>query len=263
MPGIANVHCRLGTSVTSLEQDGRRVSVGFSDGSTGDYDLVVGADGIGSTVRALALTTAAPSDLGTMNWRSIAPIHPAGLTGLQMHLGDGCMFGLVPMGAGRTYGFAYVVQPRFRDPLEGRLDRLRNRFAKFGSRVQEYLASLERDDQVICSAMEWMELEKWHTGRVVLVGDAAHASSPMMGQGGCMAMEDACVLAEELRASATVESALASHVGRRKPRVGWVQRHSMAVGESLTVPSPVRNAAVREGGNQMMQARFGPLVPAP
>jgi 2-polyprenyl-6-methoxyphenol hydroxylase-like FAD-dependent oxidoreductase len=155
------------------------------------------------------------------------------------------------------------VQPRFRDPLEGRLDRLRNRFAKFGSRVQEYLASLERDDQVICSAMEWMELEKWHTGRVVLVGDAAHASSPMMGQGGCMAMEDACVLAEELRASATVESALASHVDRRKPRVKWVQRHSMAVGESLNVPSPLRNAAVREEGDQMVQARFGPLVPAP
>jgi 2-polyprenyl-6-methoxyphenol hydroxylase-like FAD-dependent oxidoreductase len=76
--------------------------------------------------------------------------------------------------------------------------------------VQEYLASLEHDDQILCSAMEWMESEKWHTGRVVLVGDAAHASSPMMGQGGCMAMEDACVLAEELRAAATVEDALAS-----------------------------------------------------
>ena len=198
-----------------------------------------------------------------MNWRSTAPICPVGLTGLQMHLGDGCTFGLVPMGAGRTYGFAYVVQPRFRDPLEGRLDRLRNRFAKFGLRVQEYLGSLERDDQVICSAMEWIELKKWHIGRVVLVGDAAHASSPMMGQGGCMAMEDACVLAEELRASATVESALASYVDRRKPRVEWVQRQSMAVGEILNVPSAVRNAALREGGNQMMQARFGPLVPAP
>lgn len=263
LPGVANVHCRLGTSITFLAQDGRRVSVSFSDGSTGDYDLVVGADGIGSTVRALALITAAPSDLGAMNWRSTAPICPVGLTGLQMHLGDGCTFGLVPMGAGRTYGFAYVVQPRFRDPLEGRLDRLRNRFAKFGLRVQEYLGSLERDDQVICSAMEWIELKKWHIGRVVLVGDAAHASSPMMGQGGCMAMEDACVLAEELRASATVESALASYVDRRKPRVEWVQRQSMAVGEILNVPSAVRNAALREGGNQMMQARFGPLVPAP
>jgi 2-polyprenyl-6-methoxyphenol hydroxylase-like FAD-dependent oxidoreductase len=125
------------------------------------------------------------------------------------------------------------------------------------------LASLERDEQVICSAMEWMQLEKWHTGRVVLVGDAAHASSPMMGQGGCMAMEDAYVLAEELRASATVASALAGYVDRRKPRVEWVQRQSMAVGEILTVQSAVRNPAMCERGDQMMQARFGPLVPAP
>ena len=263
LPGVSNLRRRLGTSVISVVQDDRRVSVGFSDGSTEDYDLVVGADGIRSTVRALTLTAAAPSDLGAMNWRSIAPIRPAGLTGLQMHMGDGCMFGLVPMGAGSAYGFAYVIQPRLHDPLEGRLDRLRNRFATFGGRVQEYLASLKRDDQVICSAMEWMEFEKWHTGRVVLVGDAAHASSPMMGQGGCMAMEDACVLAEELRAAATVESALASYVSRRKARVEWVQHQSMAVGESLIIPSAVRNATLRQRGNEAMHARFGPLVSAP
>jgi 2-polyprenyl-6-methoxyphenol hydroxylase-like FAD-dependent oxidoreductase len=263
LPGVADVRCRLGTSVTSLVQHDRRVAVEFSDGSTGDYDLVVGADGIKSTVRALTLTTAAPSDLGAMNWRSVVPTRPGGLTALQMHLGDGCIFGLVPVGAGRTYGFAYVIQPRFRDPLEGRLERLRNRFAGFGRGVQEYLASLERDDQVICSAMEWMTFEKWHTGRVVLVGDAAHASSPLMGQGGCMAMEDACVLAEELRTGATIESALASYVSRRKPRVEWVQHQSMAVAESLTKPSAVRNAVVRERGREAMQARFGPLAPAP
>jgi 2-polyprenyl-6-methoxyphenol hydroxylase-like FAD-dependent oxidoreductase len=263
LPGVADLRYRLGTSVISLVQDDRRVTVGFSDGSTEDYDLVVGADGVKSTVRALVLSAAAPSDLGAMNWRSIAPMRPAGLTELQMHLGEGCMFGLVPVGCGRTYGFAYVIQPRLRDPLEGRLQRLRDRFATFGWRVQEYLASLERDDQVICSAMEWIETEKWHTGRVVLVGDAAHASSPMMGQGGCMAMEDACVLAEELRAATTVHGALASYVSRRKARVVWVQRQSMVVGESLTIPSAVRNAALRERGNEAMQSRFRPLVPAP
>jgi 2-polyprenyl-6-methoxyphenol hydroxylase-like FAD-dependent oxidoreductase len=170
---------------------------------------------------------------------------------------------MVPLGAGRTYGFAYVVQPCLHDPLEGRLERLRNRFATFGGRVQEYLASLERDDQVICSAMEWMESEKWHSGRVILVGDAAHASSPMMGQGGCMAMEDACMLADELRAAVTVESALARYISRRKPRVKWVQQQSMALAEILTGPSAVRNAALRERGNDAMQARFRPLVPAP
>ncbi len=105
LPGVTNVCCRLSTSVTSLVEDDSHVSVGFSDGSTGDYDLVVGADGIKSTVRTLTLTTTAPSYLGAMNWRSIAPIRPAGLTALQLHLGQGCVFGLVPMGGGCTYGF--------------------------------------------------------------------------------------------------------------------------------------------------------------
>jgi 2-heptyl-3-hydroxy-4(1H)-quinolone synthase len=85
----------------------------------------------------------------------------------------------------------------------------------------------------------------------------------MMGQGGCMAMEDACVLAEELNASTTVESALAKYVNRRKPRVEWVQRQSMAVGDILKVPSTIRNPRMREAGNQMMQARFNPLVQSP
>jgi 2-polyprenyl-6-methoxyphenol hydroxylase-like FAD-dependent oxidoreductase len=198
-----------------------------------------------------------------MNWRSIVPMRPAGLASLEMLVGDRCVFGLVPMGAGRTYGFAYVIQPRFRDPLQGRLERLRGRFAAFGPRVQEYLASLNRDDEVICSAMEWMECDAWHTRRLVLVGDAAHASSPLMGQGGCMAMEDACVLAEELWTEATVEGALANYVRRRKPRVEWVQRQSMTVGESLAIPAAVRNAALRDRGNEAMQARFGPLVSSP
>jgi hypothetical protein len=88
-------------------------------------------------------------------------------------------------------------------------------FATFDLSVQEYLASLECDKQVICSAAEWMGFEEWHTSRC----DAAHASPPMMGKGGCMAIEDACLLAEELRAATTIESALASYVHRRKPRV--------------------------------------------
>jgi 2-polyprenyl-6-methoxyphenol hydroxylase-like FAD-dependent oxidoreductase len=263
LPGVANIRCRLGTSVASLVQDDRRVSVGFSDGSAGDYDLVVGADGIRSTVRALTFATAEPSDLGAMNWRSVASNRPAGLTALQLHLGDGCLFGLVPMGCGRTYGFAYVVHPRFQDPTEGRLERLRNRFTTFGGRVPEYLALLERDDQVICSAMEWIESATWHSGRVVLVGDAAHASSPMMGQGGCMAMEDACVLAEELCTALTVESALVSYVSRRKRRAQWVQQQSMALAEILTGPPMARNATLRERGNELMHDRFGPLMPAP
>jgi 2-polyprenyl-6-methoxyphenol hydroxylase-like FAD-dependent oxidoreductase len=147
--------------------------------------------------------------------------------------------------------------------VTGRLDRLRRRFAGFGDRVQEYLGALTSDEQIHCGPIEWVAPEQWHHGQVVLIGDAAHASSPMMGQGGCMAMEDACVLAEELHASTTVESALARYVSRRKPRVEWVQRQSIAVGDILKVPPAVRNPWMREAGDQMMQARFNPLVQAP
>ena len=74
--GGAGVPCRLGTAVTSLMQDDRSVTVAFSDGTSGAYDLVVGADGIRSTVRALTLGATPPIYLGAMNWRSIAPIVP-------------------------------------------------------------------------------------------------------------------------------------------------------------------------------------------
>ena len=71
------------------------------------------------------------------------------------------------------------------------------------------------------------------------------------------------VLAEVLHSSATVESALSNYVIRRKPRVRWVQQQSIATAESLGMPPTIRNSALRERGEQMMQYRFGPLVPAP
>jgi 2-polyprenyl-6-methoxyphenol hydroxylase-like FAD-dependent oxidoreductase len=263
LAGASAVPCRLNTSIASLTQDGKHVSVSFDDGFVREYDLVVGADGIFSTVRRLALSAMAPIGLGALNWRSIAPIRPRGLSALHFLLGDKCFFGLCPVGEGRTYGFGYVMQPRFRDPLEGRLERLRARYAAFGGILQDYLASLERNEQIHCSAMEWVDVDQWHAGRVILIGDAAHASSPLMGQGGCMAMEDAWVLAEVLRTAATVEDAFGHYLSRRRPRTSWVQRQSIAAAEALGAPPAERNAALRQRGNQMMHARFGPLIAPP
>ena len=107
-----------------------------------------------------------------------------------------------------------------------------------------------------------MALEQWHRGRVVLIGDAAHASSPMMGQDGSMAMEDACVLAESLRRDTTVAEALAS-VARRRQRVSWVHQESDAVAQSFRLPAAMRNNALQQYGDQMLQRRFAPLVAAP
>ncbi|MGH3856179.1 MAG: FAD-dependent monooxygenase, partial [Pseudonocardiaceae bacterium] len=141
--------------------------------------------------------------------------------------------------------------------------RLRNRFADFGDTVQAYLACLERDEQIHCSAIEWIEQERWHAGRVVLIGDAAHASSPMMGQGGSLAMEDAWVLAEQLRTEPSLDRALTGYAKRRAPRVTWVQQQSRAVADSFNVSPQARNEVLRSRGEAMFNDRYAPLTPQP
>src|SRR5262249_8127213 len=125
---------------------------------------------------------APPVYSGQMAWRSLAPMPPPEPSTVQFWLGDGCFFGLCPVGGGRTYGFGNVTGPRVHDALPGRLQRLRSRFPEFACSVREYLACLESDHQTHCGPIEWLELDRWHVGRVALVGDAAHASSPMMGR---------------------------------------------------------------------------------
>jgi 2-polyprenyl-6-methoxyphenol hydroxylase-like FAD-dependent oxidoreductase len=261
--GVAAVPCRLGISVTALLQDHHGVSIRFSDGSSGRYDLVVGADGISSGIRELAFGANPPVGAGHIAWRSVVPMRPAKLSGLRFFFGDRCFFGLCPVGGGHTYGFGHVAEPHFHDHVRGRLERLRRRFDGFAEPVQEFLAALERDEQVHCSTVEWVDQEDWHRGRVVLIGDAAHASSPMMGQGGGMAVEDAYVLTQCLRSAETVEVALDRYVFRRKPRVRWVQQESLAVSQIIGLPSESRNAALRTRGEEIFRHRFRPLIASP
>jgi 2-polyprenyl-6-methoxyphenol hydroxylase-like FAD-dependent oxidoreductase len=259
----AAVSHRLGVSLTALTQDDDRVRVSFSDGTSGDYDLVVGADGIHSTVRELALSASSPSYAGTMAWRSVIPTRPPGILDMMVLMGEGCFFGLAPMGEGHTYGFGAVGGARFKDPIVGRLERFRRRFAEFGAPVPAYLAALRSDEQLHFGAIEWVEVDEWHRGRVVLLGDAAHAGPPHMGEGGCMAMEDALVLADVLRKAKSVESALGAYVRRRRPRAGWVQEQSRAAAQAWVLPPAIRNAVLRERGDQMFRDRYRPLIPAP
>ena len=255
--------CRLGTSITALSGDDGCVSVKFGDGSTGAYDLVIGADGIHSTVRLLALDATPPVYGGQMVWRSVAPLRAAPADSVQFWLGDGCFFGLCPVGEGHTYGFGNFTGARIHDAVEGRLGRLRRLFDGFGEPIRNHLGSLERDDQIHCGPIEWLDAERWHNGRFVLIGDAAHAGSPMMGQGGGMAMEDAVVLAQTLQSGDEVQRALKKFAARRRPRVAWVREQSRALGNMLAMPPRARNAALRERGKLAFYERFEPLTAAP
>jgi 2-polyprenyl-6-methoxyphenol hydroxylase-like FAD-dependent oxidoreductase len=184
------------------------VTVEFGDRSTEEYDLVVGADGLRSTVRKLAVSAESPQNAGTMAWRSVGRTRPRGLDGLRLMPGEGHFFGLVPVGDGGTYGFAGLVSDRMQDPAEALLDRFREHFADFGGLVPAYLDSLIAADPLHVGAVTWISLERWHAGRVVIIGDVAHAAPPYMGEGGSLAAEDALVLAQELRKADTIQTAL-------------------------------------------------------
>lgn len=264
LEAAAAVPARLGVGPVAISQDGERVSVGFSDGSRGEYDLVVGADGIYSTVRTLVFASQPPRFAGQVVWRSIIASRPRGLDGMLVVMGEGCFFGLVPMGRGQTYGFAGLdACAPFADPLAGRLARVRQRFAALGGPVAEYLATLNDDVELRFDGIEWVEQEQWRAGRVLLIGDAAHASPPQLGQGGCMALEDTVVLSQELRSANSLDDALAAYVNRRKPRTDWVREQSRAALKAWLLPPPIRDAALRERGDQMMRARYAPLLAAP
>jgi len=256
------VSCRLGAWVTSLSQDDHRVSVVFNDGTTGEYDLVVGADGIHSATREFVLGTIPPTYGGRMGWRSLAPICTPQPDSVQFWLGDGCFFGMCPVASG-TYGFASVTEPRRYDTVKGRLDQLRRCFATFGAPVRDYLAALEYDEQIHCAPIEWLDVEQWYCCRVVLIGDAAHASSPMMGQGGSMAMEDALVLAEILHSTPQLDASIDRFIVRRRPRVNWVRQQSRAVEEIFRMPSGLRNTTLPERGKSAFYERFQPLIASP
>jgi FAD-dependent urate hydroxylase len=255
--------CRLGLAVTSVAQDGQRVSVSFSDATAAEYDLVVGADGIKSDVRRLAFGGPAPAYAGQMAWRSLAPIRPRSLDGIKFWLGEDRFFGLCPVGDELTYGFGNLACARRHEPAGGRARRLRDYFAGFGEPVRQYLAAVPGDGDIHCSPVEWLPEVAWSAGQVVLIGDAAHAMSPMMGQGGCMAIEDAFVLADELRRAPDIPSAIAAFGARRRPRVDWVREQSQALTELVRLPARIRDPGLRERGVSAFHDRYRPLVAPP
>lgn len=224
------VPLRMGTSVETLAPGPEGVRVGFTDGREAEYGLVVGADGVRSRVRALAFGPVAPVYAGYTCWRFVVP-RPEAVEGAQEMWGRGLRLGLVPLGADRVYGFGVANAPEGApDPVEGRAARFRRRFAGFGGPAPAVLERIVQDATLLHDDLAEVVHRPWHRERVVLVGDAAHAMTPNMGQGAAMALEDVAVLAELLGAKGPVADALDAWARRRRPRVEWVQRTSRRIG---------------------------------
>ncbi|BBH68903.1 FAD-dependent oxidoreductase [Actinoplanes sp. OR16] len=226
----AGARIRYGTELVSLEQDGTSVAVTFADGATGRYDLVVGADGLHSRTRAAAGMAVTTRDLGMEIWRVVAP-RPASVTRTDLFLGGPLYIaGYCPTGDRTLY--AYLVEPpRGRGDLTlgEQLSVVRELTADYHGPWDEIRAALPDAGPVNFTTFRTHLLDPpWNRGRVVVIGDAAHAFPPTLAQGAAQSLEDASVLTELLLAHDTLTADLwAEFTERRYDRVSTVLAASL------------------------------------
>ncbi|CAI8902869.1 FAD-dependent oxidoreductase [Pseudomonas sp. IT-P218] len=222
----------LGVTVESFEQKSDSVSVCLTTGRVGDYDLLIGADGIYSKIRALLLGDQfKPAFTGQGGWRCNMPRFPE-IDCLTVFRGErGGQAGFCPLKDNLMYMLQTTAEPGnpWFDPNE--LHTLfKERLAEFegpiGRARDEFLTD---PAQVIYKPFETIFMEQWHAGRVLLIGDAVHATTPHLGQGAGMAIEDAVVIAEELQAH-PVDKALEHFMTRRFERCKFIVETSRQIG---------------------------------
>ncbi|WP_410659624.1 FAD-dependent monooxygenase [Amycolatopsis sp. lyj-112] len=230
------VRTRFGVTVTGLRQDAHHVDVEFTDGSAGRYDLVVGADGIRSAVRGILGVELETRATGMGIWRAFGP-RPASVTRTDLFYGGPCYIaGYCPTGENSLY--AYVVedaQDRSALTPEQRLATMRALASAYHGPWDDILATLDDPARVNYTRFETHALPApWNRGRVVLIGDAAHACPPTLAQGGAQALEDAAVLSELLLGTDTLDESLwSAFTERRVARAAAVVEASNQLGRWL------------------------------
>jgi 2-polyprenyl-6-methoxyphenol hydroxylase-like FAD-dependent oxidoreductase len=225
---------RLGCTFTAIEQDAEGVDVAFSDGVRSRYDLVIGADGLYSKVRDTLFPDAPkPAYSGQGVWRAVLP-RLEGVNGTMMWLGPKVKTGLNPVSRDQMYLFVTEDRPDngYIDPSSF-LHKLRELLARFPAPLMQAVADqLGEDSQIVYRPLETMLVPApWYRGRVVLIGDTVHATTPHMASGACIGIEDAIVLAEEIGKADSVAGALAAFQDRRWERCRMVVHNSGRLGE--------------------------------
>lgn len=257
----AGARLTLGTTVDTFEQKEDGAHVTLTDGRAGRYDLVIGADGIRSPMRTRLFGRTEPRYTGHGCWRAMVP-RPARVDYQALFMGVGVKAGLVPLG--RDVMYLLLVSNEPGNPWMDKATlhtALRERMRPF----RGPLLSSVRDSLVDPSSIVYVPIEEiilaspWYLGRTILIGDAAHASSPHVAQGASMAIEDAIVLAEEAAKPVPVDQVLAAWAARRYPRCNFVQNISRETGDE----GQIEDEASCRARNEAIRRKFATPQPRP
>jgi 2-polyprenyl-6-methoxyphenol hydroxylase-like FAD-dependent oxidoreductase len=258
--GLGNEGFRLNAHVDRFEQNADGVTITLSDGTTATGDVLVGADGIHSTVRGQLFGKELPRYTGNVAWRGLVPTERVAhldlgrVTGVWM--GPNRSIVQYYVAAGRTFnwiGISRSEQPARESWLaEGRIEDALTEYAGWHDTIRTIIAATPR---VLRQALYDREpLRDWRVGRVVLLGDAAHPMMPFYAQGAAQSIEDAYVLAGCLAANADAPvAALERYVRLRLPRTAWMQDLSRREEELYQMTDA---AAIEERNARMRTSRI-------
>ncbi len=216
----------LGHMLIDQQQRGDRIVAKFANGDSIDADFLIGADGIHSRVRAQFINDGDPIYRGYTVWRGISPSVPNALppaTAVELH-GRGKRFGIGPAGRGRVGWWATVN-------TDDNTQDLAQFFADWYPPVLELIEATPRSSVLKTGAFDRAPVRTWGHGRMTLLGDAIHPTTPNLGQGGCLAMEDAMILARCFEKYGADEEALRRYERCRYKRTTAVSRYSRYYGE--------------------------------
>jgi 2-polyprenyl-6-methoxyphenol hydroxylase-like FAD-dependent oxidoreductase len=229
----AGAQIRLATTITSVLQREKAVVVGLSDGTSSEYDLLIGADGLHSMVRELIFPDAPrPVFNGQTVWRAMVPRAPGLSDEMGMYYGPHNKAGCNPVSDTEAYVFLVEnADRRARPPREQWPQLMRDQLRDYEGVIGWARERMTDPDLVDCRPLQVLLLPSpWYRGRTVLIGDAAHATTPHLAMGAGIAIEDGIVLAQELATHDTVDDALEAFMKRRYERCRIVVENSAQLG---------------------------------
>ncbi|MCB2377763.1 FAD-dependent monooxygenase [Hymenobacter sp. BT635] len=245
---------RLGTRLERFEATAAGVTAHFADGSQAQADALIGADGLHSAVRRQLLPASQPRFAGYTCWRAVVEAPQLALpVGSSMEIwgNGGRRIGFVPVGQGQVYWFACLNSAEPRNPhfAAFRVADLQRTFADFPAPIPGLLACTTDAQLLWNDILDLPPLTALAYGRVLLLGDAGHATTPNMGQGAGQAVEDAAALADCLTATPDITAAFQAFERRRLPRTTRIVNMSWQLGRMAQLENPVlvgvRNALMR------------------
>jgi 2-polyprenyl-6-methoxyphenol hydroxylase-like FAD-dependent oxidoreductase len=231
-------HVQLGMICVGFTQDARGVSAKFANGQEVRGDVLIGADGIHSVIRTQLYCLIKPRYVGYTCWRGLA--HTS-RTGLETWVwGKGCQFGITPMSRERAYWFVQKYAPVGEEDKTGeRKKGILEMFHDWHDPIPAVIEATAETDILRNDIYELQYLHQWSHGRVTLLGDAAHAMTPNLGQGACQAIEDAIAIADCLKDAMNIAEALKEYEKRRVARVNRITRLAHFVGQAVQWDNPI------------------------